>query len=43
VAPPLRRTRDGRARLGLAESRYVLALAESLPRSPDAVALLLGI
>jgi hypothetical protein len=28
-------------RLGLAEARYVLALAEALPRSPDAVALLL--
>jgi hypothetical protein len=28
-------------RLDLAESRYVLALAESLPRSPDTVALLL--
>jgi hypothetical protein len=28
-------------RLGLAESRYVLALAEALPRSPDSVALLL--
>jgi hypothetical protein len=28
-------------RLDLAESRYVLALAESLPRSPDAVALIL--
>jgi hypothetical protein len=27
--------------LGLAEARYVLALAEALPRSPDAVALLL--
>jgi hypothetical protein len=28
-------------RLRLAEARFVLALAESLPRSPDAVALLL--
>ena len=28
-------------RLGLAEARYVLALAEALPRSPDAVTLLL--
>jgi hypothetical protein len=28
-------------RLDLAEARYVLALAEALPRSPDAVALLL--
>lgn len=28
-------------RLGLAESRYVLALAEALPRSPDTIALLL--
>jgi hypothetical protein len=28
-------------RVGLAEGRYVLALAEALPRSPDAVALLL--
>ncbi len=28
-------------RLGLAEARYVLALAEALPHSPDAVALLL--
>jgi hypothetical protein len=28
-------------RLGLAEARYVLALAEALPRSPDAIALLL--
>jgi hypothetical protein len=28
-------------RLGLAEARYVLALAEALPRSPDAVAVLL--
>jgi hypothetical protein len=28
-------------RLDLAESRYVLALAESLPRSPDSIALLL--
>ena len=28
-------------RLGLAEARYVLALAESLPRSPNAVAPLL--
>ena len=28
-------------RLSLAQARYVLALAESLPRSPDAVALLL--
>ena len=28
-------------RLSLAEARYVLALAEALPRSPDAVALLL--
>jgi hypothetical protein len=28
-------------RLGLAEARYVLALAESLPRSPDSIALLL--
>ena len=28
-------------RLSLAEARYVLALAESLPRSPDAIALLL--
>jgi hypothetical protein len=28
-------------RLDLAESRYVLALAEALPRSPDSVALLL--
>jgi hypothetical protein len=28
-------------RLSLAEVRYVLALAEALPRSPDAVALLL--
>lgn len=27
-------------RLSLAEARYVLALAESLPRSPDAIALL---
>jgi hypothetical protein len=27
--------------LSLAEARYVLALAEALPRSPDAVALLL--
>jgi hypothetical protein len=29
-------------RLSLAEARYVLALAEALPRSPDALALLLG-
>jgi hypothetical protein len=28
-------------RLDLAEARYVLALAEALPRSPDAIALLL--
>jgi hypothetical protein len=28
-------------RLGLAEARYVLALAEALPRSPDTVALML--
>ena len=28
-------------RLDLAEARYVLALAEALPRSPDSVALLL--
>ena len=28
-------------RLGLGEARYVLALAEALPRAPDAVALLL--
>jgi hypothetical protein len=28
-------------RLGLADARYVLALAEALPRSPDAIALLL--
>jgi hypothetical protein len=28
-------------RLGLAEARYVLALAEALPRSPDSIALLL--
>jgi hypothetical protein len=28
-------------RLGLAEARYVLALAEALPRAPDAIALLL--
>jgi hypothetical protein len=28
-------------RLDLAEARYVLALAEALPRSPDAVAVLL--
>jgi hypothetical protein len=28
-------------RLSLAEARHVLALAEALPRSPDAVALLL--
>jgi hypothetical protein len=28
-------------RLGLAEARYVFALAESLPRSPNAVAPLL--
>jgi hypothetical protein len=28
-------------RLGLPEARYMLALAEALPRSPDAVALLL--
>jgi hypothetical protein len=28
-------------RLSLADARYVLALAEALPRSPDAVALLL--
>jgi hypothetical protein len=28
-------------RLSLAEARYVLALAEALPRSPDAIALLL--
>ena len=28
-------------RLELAEARYVLALAEALPRSPDALALLL--
>ena len=28
-------------RLDLAEARYVLALAESLPRAPDSVALLL--
>ena len=28
-------------RLGLAEARYLLALAEALPRAPDAVALLL--
>jgi hypothetical protein len=28
-------------RLNLAEARYVLALAEALPRSPDAVAILL--
>lgn len=28
-------------RLGLGEARYVLALAEALPRSPEAVALLL--
>jgi hypothetical protein len=28
-------------RLGLAQARYVLALAEALPRSPDAVGLLL--
>jgi hypothetical protein len=26
-------------RLGLAEARYVLALAEGLPRSPDSIAL----
>ena len=30
-------------RLDLAEARYVLALAEALPRSPDAVALLLRV
>jgi hypothetical protein len=29
-------------RLDLADARYVLALAEALPRSPDAVALLLA-
>jgi len=29
-------------RLDLAESRYVLALAEALPRAPDAIAPLLG-
>ena len=29
-------------RLGLADARYVLALAEALSRSPDAVALLLA-
>lgn len=29
-------------RLTLAEARYVLALAEALPRSPDTVALLLS-
>ena len=29
-------------RLGLADARYVLAMAEALPRSPDAVALLLA-
>ena len=28
-------------RLSLAEARYVLALAQALPRSPDAIALLL--
>lgn len=28
-------------RLGMAEARYVLALAEALPRSPDAIELLL--
>jgi hypothetical protein len=28
--------------LDLADARYVLALAEALPRSPDAIALLLG-
>lgn len=28
-------------RLSLADARYILALAEALPRSPDAVALLL--
>ena len=28
-------------RVGLAEARYVLALAAALPRSPDAVALVL--
>jgi hypothetical protein len=28
-------------RLSLAEARYVLALAEALPRSPDSIALLL--
>jgi hypothetical protein len=28
-------------RLGLAEARYVLVLAEALPRAPDTVALLL--
>jgi hypothetical protein len=29
-------------RLDLADARYVLALAEALPRSPDAIALVLG-
>jgi hypothetical protein len=39
--PPASPPATTERRLDLAESRYVLALAEALPRSPDSVALLL--